>query len=253
MQHDTNLIVDDDELLDLHNISVLLVHHDLDVYEQFDAYSKHYGNSLVYADSAEYLRDNKLILVWDVIYIDLGMYHDECMDIINIFKLSFPHVKVIFLGSSITLQERIDYLQLGADLILSNHISKDEFGLVTRYMYTNAKIKHQPVPLINNNVMFDIVTNELHLTGTDTYVELNAQETSIIKLFILNTEQKLETWKLLDVIGALDNPRGRKNLEVFISRLRKKLAPLSKNTSPIKSVRNFGYQLTLPLRIKNYA
>ena len=119
-------------------------------------------------------------------------------------------------------------------------------------MYSNAKIKHQPVPLIDNNVMLDIVTNELHLTGTDTYVELNAQETSIIKLFILDLHQKLETWQLLDLIGALDNPRGRKNLEVFISRLRKKLAQLSKNTSPIKSVRNFGYQLTLPLRIKNY-
>lgn len=122
LQHNTNLIFEDDQLLDLHNISVLLVHHDHAVYEQFDSYSKHYGNSLVYADSAKYLRDNKLILVWDVIFIDVGMYHDECMDIINIFKLSFPHVQVVFLGSSITLQERIDYLQLGADLILSNHI-----------------------------------------------------------------------------------------------------------------------------------
>jgi DNA-binding response OmpR family regulator len=244
-----SLIVDDGQLLNLHNISVLLIHHDYDVYLQFEQYSHHYGNTFVYADSVESLRDNKLILVWDVIYIDVGIYHDECIDII---KLSFPHVKVIFLGDSITLQERIDYLQLGADLILSNHIVQEEFGLITRYMYTNAKMNPKPLLTLDDNVMFDIVTSELHLTGTDIYIELNLQEASIIKLFILDAKQQLETGQLLDAIGSLDNPRGRKNLEVFISRLRKKLVPLSTNLSPIKAVRKYGYHLTLPIRIKNY-
>jgi DNA-binding response OmpR family regulator len=252
LQQRKNLIINDDQLLNLHNINVLLIHNDHDVYQQFDMYSQHLGNTFFYADSVEYLRDKKLILAWDVIYIDVGMYHDECIDIINIFKLSFPDVKIIFLGDSIKLQERIDYLQLGADLILSNHLAQEEFGLITRYMYTNAKMNHQPMPMLDENVMFDIVTSELHRTGTDTYIELNQQEASIIKLFILNTEQKLETWQLLDVIGSLDNPRGRKNLEVFISRLRKKMAPLSNNSSPIKAVRNYGYHLTLAIRIKNY-
>lgn len=245
-------IVDDGQLLNLHNISVLLIHHDHDVYQQFKQYSHYYGNTLVYADSVESLRDKKLILVWDVIYIDVGIYHDECIDIINIFKLSFPHVKVIFLGDSITLQERIDYLQLGADLILSNHIVQEEFGLITGYMYTNAKMNPKPILTLDDNVMFDIVTSELHLTGTDIYIELNLQEASIIKLFILDAKQQLETGQLLNAIGSLDNPRGRKNLEVFISRLRKKLVPLSINLSPINAVRKYGYHLTLPIRIKNY-
>ncbi|HCF79876.1 MAG TPA: hypothetical protein DER52_09380 [Glaciecola sp.] len=252
MHKPKSLIVDDGQLLNLHNISVLLIHHDYDVYLQFEQYSHHYGNTFVYADSVESLRDKKLILVWDVIYIDVGIYHDECIDIINIFKLSFPHVKVIFLGDSITLQERIDYLQLGADLILSNHIVQEEFGLITRYMYTNAKMNPKPLLTLDDNVMFDIVTSELHLTGTDIYIELNLQEASIIKLFILDAKQQLETGQLLDAIGSLDNPRGRKNLEVFISRLRKKLVPLSTNLSPIKAVRKYGYHLTLPIRIKNY-
>jgi len=247
-----NLIVDDGQLLNLHNISVLLIHHDHDVYQRFKQYSHHYGNTFVYADSVDNLRDKNLILVWDVIYIDVGIYHDECIDIINIFKLSFPHVKVIFLGDSITLQERIDYLQLGVDLILSNHIVQEEFGLITRYMYTNAKMNPKPLLTLDDNVMFDIVTSELHLTGTDIYIELNLKEASIIKLFILNAKQQLETGQLLDAIGSLDNPRGRKNLEVFISRLRKKLVPLSTKLSPIKAVRNYGYHLTLPIRIKNY-
>ena len=100
--------------------------------------------------------------------------------------------------------------------------------------------------------MFDSVTSELHLTGTDIYIELNLQEASIIKLFMLDAKQQLETGQLLDAIGSLDNPRGRKNLEVFISRLRKKLVPLSINLSPIKAVRKYGYHLNLPIRIKNY-
>lgn len=253
MQQRPNIVINDEQSLDLHNISVLLIHNDFRVYERFQEYSESFNNSLVYAESIEYLRSNKLILVWDVIYIDVNMYRDECIEIINIFKISFPHVKIIFLGDELKLHERIEYIKLGADLILSNHLIKEEFGLITRYLYTNAKMNAQPETHADNSVLFDIITSELHLNGTDTHIELNHQEASLIKLFILDANQQLETWQLLDSIGSLDSPRGRKNLEVFISRLRKKLAPLSPTTNPIKAIRKYGYELNLRIKIKNYS
>lgn len=252
MSHKTNIMVNDMPLVDLQNINVLLIHQDLAVFEQFVKYSQHYGIPLVHAVAIEHIVEKEITLPWDIIFIDINLYQGEYIEVINVFKASFPAIKVIFLGESMLLQQRLSYLKLGADLMLSNHVAQEVFEVVIQTMYVNAKMNTQIKPLPVNTIILDVVTNQLHMSGTDIYVALTEQEASILQRFILMPDQQLKTWQLLESMNALGSPRGRKNLEVFMSRLRKKLRTLGFEQSAIKAISNIGYRLTLPINIRDY-
>ena len=251
MNKNTQRPHDTGQLMSRNNIGILLLHTEESVYTRFNLYTKYFGNTLVFAQAIEKVSTNALLHAWDVIFVDVNLYNDECIEMINLLKESFPLIKVILLGDSLTQQDRIQYITMGANMILSNYIIKEEFGFITQCLYNNIKY-NQPSDHPADCVMFDLITNELSLVGTSVYVEISPQEVAILKLFMLNPLQRLETWQMLDCIGSLDNPRGRKNLEVFVSRLRKKLAPLSPYVNPIQPIRNYGYSLNLHIKIKHY-
>ncbi|MBI3479225.1 MAG: winged helix-turn-helix domain-containing protein [Nitrosomonadales bacterium] len=60
---------------------------------------------------------------------------------------------------------------------------------------------------------------------------------------------RLETWQLSEILGKDDELLSKSSLEVRVVRLRKKLSQVYGGVSHIKSIRLYGYQLCVSLRL----
>ena len=60
---------------------------------------------------------------------------------------------------------------------------------------------------------------------------------------------RLETWQLAHVLGLEMGGLNKASLEVRIVRLRKKLSEAGATGAVIESIRNVGYQLSVPIQI----
>jgi DNA-binding response OmpR family regulator len=61
--------------------------------------------------------------------------------------------------------------------------------------------------------------------------------------------QRLENWQLIASLGKADIDYGKAGLEMQIARLRKKLYLATMDEQPIKAIRQYGYQLSVDIRV----
>lgn len=110
-------------------------------------------------------------------------------------------------------------------------------GLLGGYYLSTRKISQNQE---NEELVFD--TDKMQLRFGDKDFELSAKEFDLLYLLYKNKNQTLSREQLLEEVW--DNPSdylGR-TLDVFVSRLRKKCAPIT--SFEIVSVRGVGYRLT---------
>jgi DNA-binding response OmpR family regulator len=67
--------------------------------------------------------------------------------------------------------------------------------------------------------------------------------------FIRANNQKLENWQLMELITTSEKDYSKANLEVMITRLRKKMVKAGSNPHPVLSIRDFGYQLNEQIQL----
>jgi DNA-binding response OmpR family regulator len=60
---------------------------------------------------------------------------------------------------------------------------------------------------------------------------------------------RLETWQLGQILGLEMDGLNKASLEVRIVRLRKKMVEAGAPSAVIESIRNVGYQLSVPIQI----
>ena len=89
----------------------------------------------------------------------------------------------------------------------------------------------------------------LQLQGAEGWVDVNAPECVLLRVFTTSPGQRLETAAILDCIGKACTPQNKRALEVQLVRLRKKFAQVGAPAPTIKAIRGFGYQLCVPVRV----
>jgi len=193
------------------------------------------------AGCADDLDDLAATTTFDVLILDINLPGENGFDIARRYKQANPDVFIVMLTARVGTDDKITGYGSGADMYLTKPVSSAELmaaiGSVCRRLQK---------PSSNAEIILNV--REMLLIGDDS-VELNRQETVMLKALIESSNGNLPYYRLLELCGEEVNATSKATLEVRIVRLRKKLGDVGVEGKSIRAIRGEGYQLLQRIRI----
>lgn len=177
---------------------------------------------------------------YDVAIIDLGLPKVDGMAVIKSLRDQQRDFPVLILTARSSWQDKVAGLESGADDYLAKPFHMPELLarlnalLRRRAGSASAVLSHGPVSLDTNTKQ---VTVEQHA------VELTAYEYKVLEYLLMNSAKVVSKTELTEHIYDQDFDRDSNVIEVFVGRLRRKLAQFN-DSKLIDTVRGQGYRLT---------
>jgi DNA-binding response OmpR family regulator len=84
----------------------------------------------------------------------------------------------------------------------------------------------------------------LTLQCLDIEVALSGAEATLLKSLIESVDNKLDYWRLIELLGMEVNDKSKSTLGVYVHRLNRKLVSLGLKDPVIRALWKEGYQLT---------
>jgi DNA-binding response OmpR family regulator len=180
----------------------------------------------------------------DILVIDLTLPIEDGLSIAKRIRTAYPQIHIIMLTARVAESDRVEGYESGADIYLTKPVSVAELeasirSITRRQMDTR---RH------TNELWLDVISMRLEKGSHIT--ELTRQETQLLRALNEAPLQFLPAWALLEKLGKDTDNKNRSNLDVAITRLRKKLLSATGQEGTLKVARNAGYQLTIRLRMK---
>ncbi|MEZ8825133.1 response regulator transcription factor [Vibrio amylolyticus] len=172
---------------------------------------------------------------WDAIVLDLGLPKLDGLTVLKGIRDENINTPVIILSARDTLTQRVEGLNAGADDYLTKPFEMVELIARIRAQLRRASGNAAPVMQIGD-LSLDTRTSKVLWQGQA--ISLTALEYKVVAYFMHNPEKVISRTELVEHIYKQDFDRDSNTVEVFIGRIRKKLAP-----KVIKTVRGLGYQL----------
>lgn len=172
---------------------------------------------------------------FDLLVLDLQLPGENGISIAQRLKRSQPGLYIIMMTARTSEADQVKGYMSGADVYLPKPTTPE---LLAAAIQSFSRRWMQPSA---GSIHFDPV--RLVLLRGDVQVELTKQEALILKALLEAPGQMLAHTRLLDVVNKNFSAQGKSNLEVHMTRLRKKLSEAGVASPAIKVVRNKGYQL----------
>jgi len=232
----------------LSSISVLLVEDNITLREELSDFLRAEGFKVrVAGDGLEMNRAIERDLP-DILILDLNLPFEDGIDITKRIRASLPELGIIILSARVRSSDRKDGYESGADIYLTKPTNPVELVSVIQNLHRRLKpVKSQ------SNWLLDTVKSTVTSPG-GVEVKLTGSETMLLKELILHGRFATHD----DLISYVGNPdkdeeSNKLRIEVLISRLRKKLSPHIDPSLFINVLRGRGYQLKIPIELKNVA
>jgi two-component system cell cycle response regulator CtrA len=222
------LLVEDDARI-AYSIELMLKIEDFNVYR---------------ADLGEEGIDLGKIYDYDIILLDLNLPDISGYDVLRSLRSARVTTPVLILSGLASIEDKIKGLRLGADDFLAKPFHKDE--LVARIHALVRRSKGHAESVISaGNLVVNLEARSVELDGQT--LHLTGKEYQILALLALRQGSTLTKEMFLNhLYGDLDEPEV-KIVDVFICKLRKKLANASGGLHYIETVWGRGYALREPI------
>jgi two-component system OmpR family response regulator len=169
-----------------------------------------------------------------VVVLDLGLPDGSGLALLpSLFRQAEPPA-VLILTAHDRLSDRVRGLDAGADDYLVKPFDLPELAARLRALVRRRAGRHSP-QIELGAVTVDPVAREVRLAGQT--VELTAHEYALICAFAEQPHRVLTRRQLEDALYTFDNGTGSNVVEVYVSRLRRKLG-----REAIRTVRGVGYR-----------
>ncbi|XNG92030.1 response regulator transcription factor [Vibrio cyclitrophicus] len=172
---------------------------------------------------------------WDVIVLDLGLPKLDGLTVLKGIRDENINTPVVILSARDTLTQRVEGLNAGADDYLTKPFEMVELIARIRAQLRRASGSAAPVLQIGD---LSLDTRSSKVLWQGQAVSLTALEYKVVAYFMHNQNKVISRTELVEHIYKQDFDRDSNTVEVFIGRIRKKIAP-----KIIKTVRGLGYQL----------
>jgi two-component system cell cycle response regulator CtrA len=194
-------------------------------------------------DSTDLGRDSLLLsrfYDYDIILLDLTGSDIEGYKLLRQLRAAHVDTPILILSDRGQLEEKVKFLRFGADDFLTKPFDRRE--LVARMLAIVRRSKGHCESTIRTGKL--AVNLDTRVVSVDDHpVHLTPKEYGILELLSLRKGTILTKGMLLShLYGGMDEPQP-KIIDIFISRLRKKLAEATGGSQHIETVRNFGYVL----------
>lgn len=174
---------------------------------------------------------------WDVIVLDLGLPKLDGLTVLKSMRSEGINTPVIILSARDTLSQRVEGLNAGADDYLTKPFGMEELHARVKAQLRRVSGTASPI-LQMGDLSLDTHSSVVLWKGTA--VNLTALEYKVMVYFMHNPHKVISRTELTEHIYKQDFDRDSNTIEVFVGRLRKKIAP-----NIIKTIRGLGYRLSV--------
>jgi len=186
-------------------------------------------------EEGEFLGDTE---PYDVIVLDLGLPKIDGISVLNHWRQAGRDMPVLILTARDSWNEKVGGFDAGADDYLTKPFHMEELLARVRALIRRSAGHATPV-LDCGPVELDTRTGKVTMAGSA--VSLTAHELKVLSYFMHHQGRVVSQTELIEHIYDQDFDRDSNTIEVFIARLRKKLAP-----ELIKTHRGRGYSMSPP-------
>jgi DNA-binding response OmpR family regulator len=170
----------------------------------------------------------------DLLILDIQLPGESGIEIAGSISPYIPNVPIMFLSAFASVENRISAAHAGGITFLAKPFEPEELLAIAKRLTQLSGAKESS----------GSIENKILRVGSD-LVKLTDREVQMMRLMTLAGEVGVEYHSLMDVVGITFDDRGMANLEVAISRLRKKLSEVN-SPSMISNKTGYGYQLSNP-------
>ncbi len=174
---------------------------------------------------------------FDLVILDLTLPGLDGLDILRGLRQRRLPVPVLITTARSEIDDRIRGLDLGADDYLTKPFAMREFDARVRALLRRSHAGGLQT-LSCGDLVLDIAARRVHLNGT--LLELPRREFHILEVLMARQGRILSKETITELISHMDEELNPSAVEIYISRLRKKL---KNTTAHIRTVRGLGYLL----------
>ena len=154
-------------------------------------------------------------------------------------RQAYPLVGIVMLTARSQSKEKVQGYESGADLYMTKPVDFEELCAALQGFVRRRQASPEGT----------LTLSKLTLTGAAGMVRLSSAEADMLMAFARAPSSRLETWQLAHILGLEMDGLNKASLEVRIVRLRKKMVEAGAPSAVIESIRNVGYQLSVPIQI----
>jgi two-component system phosphate regulon response regulator OmpR len=181
---------------------------------------------------------------FDLLIIDIMMPGENGLNLLESIRKQ-TNVPAIFLSAKGESKDKISGLEIGADDYLSKPFEPKELllRLERLLLRNNRKSSNETDRYVEiGNKVFDLYRMELSYENR--IVKLTNLEISLLKFLVLNPEKTISREMVLKDLNLNQEDKhiNQRNVDVQITRLRKKIEQDPKNPRHLKTVRGRGYR-----------
>jgi two-component system response regulator TctD len=174
---------------------------------------------------------------YDVIVLDLGLPKMDGLEVLRRLRTRGDRTAVLVLTASGDTDDRVRGLDSGADDYLAKPFELTELEARLRALHRRS-LGHASPALQVGRLVYDSVARSFRVDGER--LALPPREHQVLEQLITRAGQPLRKRQLADAVSTLDEALNEDALEIYVHRLRRKLAG---SGAVIHTLRGLGYVL----------
>jgi two-component system, cell cycle response regulator CtrA len=180
---------------------------------------------------------------YDIILLDLNLPDMPGLDVLRSLRVSKVTTPILILSGLAGIKDKVSGLGYGADDYMTKPFHKDELVARIHAIVRRSKGHAQSV-IQTGDLVVNLDAKTVQVSGAHVYLTL--KEYQMLELLSLRKGTTLTKEMFLNhLYGGMDEPE-IKIIDVFICKLRKKLASALDGKDYIETVRERGYVLREP-------
>jgi two-component system cell cycle response regulator CtrA len=222
---------------------VLLIEDDSAMARSIELMLRSEGFNVYTTDLGEEGIDLGKLYDYDIITLDLGLPDMSGFEVLKTLRLAKVQTPILILSGNAIVEQKVKALGFGADDYMTKPFHKDE--LVARIQAVVRRSKgHSQSVITTGKLTVNLDAKTVEVDGSR--VHLTGKEYQMLELLSLRKGTTLTKEMFLNhLYGGMDEPE-LKIIDVFICKLRKKLAVACNGEHYIETVWGRGYVLRDP-------
>ncbi len=217
---------------------VLLIEDDSATAQSIELMLKSEGFNVYTTDVGEEGVDLGKLYDYDIILLDLNLPDMSGFEVLSKLRVSRVKSPILILSALANIEDKIKGLGFGADDYMTKPFHKDELVARIHAIVRRSKGHAQSV-IQTDDLTVNLDAKTVEINGAR--VHLTAKEYQMLELLALRRGTTLSKEMFLNQLyGGMDEPE-MKIIDVFICKLRKKLANASGGKDYIETVWGRGY------------
>ena len=202
------------------------------------------GHHVVSAESAESFIEQPATVAVDILIVDIGLPGEDGMTLTRRIREVQPEIGVIIVTARSRTQDKTSGYEAGADMFLTKPLPVAELNAAV------AALSRRLRPRGGASAELVLDSSRYTLRGAAGETQLAPQEAILLVALARAAERRLETWQILELVQRGDELPGRNAITVAVFRLAQKIRLATGQDKPIRSMRNWGYELRVPIRVE---